>query len=194
MCHMTSSNLMETFSALLALCASKSPVTGEFPSQRPVTRSLDVFFDLRLNKRFSKQSWGWWFEKQLHSLWRHCNGCMAYNISRDLILYRLCPLCSPIETLYILIVFTVYRTISGRMSPFRICFNFVSDFGLLWPINECKADLISAEISVLGKPGLKIDPFSLQEHFHNDWAKDLCTATFSRQCWIMRFDQRMLID
>ena len=40
---------METFSALLALCAGNSPVTGEFPSQRPVTRSFDVFFDLRLS-------------------------------------------------------------------------------------------------------------------------------------------------
>ena len=53
---------METFSASLALCAGNSPVTGEFPSQRPVTRSFDVFFDLRLNKRLSKQSRGWWFE------------------------------------------------------------------------------------------------------------------------------------
>ena len=53
---------METFSALLALCERNSPVTGEFPAQRPVTRSLDIFFDLRLNKRLSKQSWGWWFE------------------------------------------------------------------------------------------------------------------------------------
>ena len=41
---------METFSALLALCVVKSPVTNEFPSQRPVTRSFDVFFDLRLKK------------------------------------------------------------------------------------------------------------------------------------------------
>ena len=40
---------METFSALLALCAGNSPVSGEFPSQRPVTRSFDVFFDLCLN-------------------------------------------------------------------------------------------------------------------------------------------------
>ena len=46
---------METFSALLALCAGNSPVTGEFPSQRPVTRSFDIFFDLSLNKRLSKQ-------------------------------------------------------------------------------------------------------------------------------------------
>ena len=41
---------METFSALLAICAGNSPVPGEFPSQRPVTRSFDVFFDLCLNK------------------------------------------------------------------------------------------------------------------------------------------------
>ena len=39
---------METFSALLALCMGNSLVTGEFPTQRPVTRSFDVFFDLRL--------------------------------------------------------------------------------------------------------------------------------------------------
>ena len=44
---------------LLAILAGKSPVTGEFPAQRPVTRSFDVFFDLRLNKRLSKQLWGW---------------------------------------------------------------------------------------------------------------------------------------
>ena len=64
---------METFSALLAICAVNSPVTGEFPAQKPVTRSFDVFFDLRLNKRLSKQSWGWRFETPSRSLWRHCN-------------------------------------------------------------------------------------------------------------------------
>ena len=53
---------MEAFSALLAICAGNSPVPGEFPAQRPVTRSFDVFFYLCLNKRLSKQSWGWWFE------------------------------------------------------------------------------------------------------------------------------------
>ena len=53
---------METFSALLVICAGNSPVTGEFPAQRPALLSFDVFFDLRLNKRLSKQSCGWWFE------------------------------------------------------------------------------------------------------------------------------------
>ena len=47
---------METFSALLAICTGNSPVPGEFPAQRPVTRSFDVFFDLRLHKRLSKRS------------------------------------------------------------------------------------------------------------------------------------------
>ena len=65
---------METFSALLALCAGNSSVTGEFPTQRPVMRSFDLFFDLRLNKRLSKQSWGWWYETLWRSLWRHCDG------------------------------------------------------------------------------------------------------------------------
>ena len=52
---------METFSALPAICAGNSPVIGEFSAQRPVTRSFCVFFDLCLNKRLSKQWWGWWF-------------------------------------------------------------------------------------------------------------------------------------
>ena len=63
---------METFSALLAICAGNSLITGEFPALRPVTRSFDVFFDLRLNKRLSKQSWGWWFETLSRPSWRHC--------------------------------------------------------------------------------------------------------------------------
>ena len=64
---------MEVYSALLALCAWNSPVTGEFPSQRPVTRRLGVFFDLRLNTRLSKQSRRRWFATPSCSLWRHCN-------------------------------------------------------------------------------------------------------------------------
>ena len=64
---------METFSTLLAICAGNSPVTGEFPTQRPVTRSFDVIFDLCPNKRLSKQWWGWWFETPSHTLWRQSN-------------------------------------------------------------------------------------------------------------------------
>ena len=60
---------METFSALLTICAENSPVTGEFPPQKPVTLSFNVFFDLHLNK----QSWGSWLDTPSRSLWRHCN-------------------------------------------------------------------------------------------------------------------------
>ena len=69
---------METFSALLAICAGNSPVPGEFPTQRPVTRSFDVYFDLRLNKRLCKQSCGWWFETLLCPLWRHSNASAKF--------------------------------------------------------------------------------------------------------------------
>ena len=69
---MTSSN--GNIFRVTGLCAGNSPITGEFPSQRPMMRSFDVFFDLRLNKRLSKQSWGWWVETPSSSLCRHCNG------------------------------------------------------------------------------------------------------------------------
>ena len=64
---------METFSALLAICVGNSLVIGRFLVQRPVTWGYDVLIDLRLNKRLSKQCWGWWFETPSRSLWRHCN-------------------------------------------------------------------------------------------------------------------------
>ena len=64
---------METFSALLVIFPGNSSVLGEFPAQRPVTGSFDVFFDLRLNKQLSKQLWGWWFQMLSCPLWRHCN-------------------------------------------------------------------------------------------------------------------------
>ena len=48
-------------------------VAHRFPTQRSVTRSFDIFFDLRLNKRLSKQSWGWWFETLSFPLWRQYN-------------------------------------------------------------------------------------------------------------------------
>ena len=71
-CMMTSSN--ENIFRVTGPCTGNSPVTGEFPSQRPVTRSFVFFFDLRLTKRLSKQSRRRWFETLSRSLWRHCNG------------------------------------------------------------------------------------------------------------------------
>ena len=77
---------METFLALLALCEGNLPVTGEFPIQRPITRSFGVFFDLSLNKRLRKQSCGWWFKTLSRSLWRHCNRISHVSSESDLCL------------------------------------------------------------------------------------------------------------
>ena len=59
---------METFSALLAICAGNSPAPGEFHAQRPVTRSFDVFSDLRPNKR-------WGNNREPDDLGRHQAHC-----------------------------------------------------------------------------------------------------------------------
>ena len=70
---------METFSALLAVCAGNSP--RWIPTQRPVTRSFDVYFDQRPNKWLSEQSWGWWFETLSRPSWRHRNEWNVYDVS-----------------------------------------------------------------------------------------------------------------
>ena len=49
---------METFSASRALCAGNSPVTGEFPAQRLVTRSFDVFFCVWINSWINNREAG----------------------------------------------------------------------------------------------------------------------------------------
>ena len=64
------------------------PLCGEFTGHRwisvtrPMTRSFDVFFDLRLNKSLSNQSWGWWFETPSRSLWRYCNNDPVLFVTR----------------------------------------------------------------------------------------------------------------
>ena len=68
---------METLPTLLSLYEGNPPVTGGFPSQRPATRSIDVFDDVGLHKLFSKQSRCRWFETPWLSLWRQCHERMA---------------------------------------------------------------------------------------------------------------------
>ena len=106
---------METISALLAICAGISPVTGEFTAQRPVTRSFDVFFDLYLNKRLSKQSWGWWFETLSRPLWRHCNGFCGVRVIQwcsegvnEIIRFIFVLECGPIHSAEIFRWFDIY--------------------------------------------------------------------------------------
>ena len=75
----THDDQMKTFTALLALCTGNSPVTGEFPPQRPMTQSFYIFFYLRLNKQLSKQSRRRWFETPSPSLSCHCNGLKDFH-------------------------------------------------------------------------------------------------------------------
>ena len=72
---------MKKNSALLALCEGNPPVTGWFPSQMPVTRSFDVFCDLRLNNRLSQQSRRRWFGTPSRSFWRHCDVAILVTLS-----------------------------------------------------------------------------------------------------------------
>ena len=76
---------METYSALLALCEGNPLVIGDFPSQRPVTRSVDVFFDLLPSKWLNRQSKRQWFETPSYSLWRDCNvipeNCVKHTLT-----------------------------------------------------------------------------------------------------------------
>ena len=65
-CNHSWCHQMETFFMLLALCAGNSPVTGEFPSQRPVTWSFDVFFDLRINGWVNNHEAGDWRHPHNH--------------------------------------------------------------------------------------------------------------------------------
>ena len=91
---------MEAFSALLAIFAGNSPFPGEFPAQRPVTRSFDFFFDL--NKWLSKQWWGWWFGTPSCPLWRHSNVFfmlqVVYIRDRDLDITDLVNALAPNDT------------------------------------------------------------------------------------------------
>ena len=110
---------MVTFSALLALCAGKTPVTIEFPTQRPVTRSVDVFFDLRLNKRLSKQSRRRWFGTPSRPLWRHCNVILGHlspgSVHFALILYNLTS--QRPNVLCFFVIF--YHDLSNTINPMR---------------------------------------------------------------------------
>ena len=133
---------METFSALLALCAGNSPVTGEFPSQKAVTRSFDVFFDLRLNKWLSKQSIRHWFETPWRSLWRHGNDLQAivysyqikpFGLHSHAIVHTICKhVCSPRFNFRPLAIYDLYQchsdcqcSISHKLSCWRFKLIFI---------------------------------------------------------------------
>ena len=137
---------METLSALLALCVGNSPVPGEFPAQRPVTRSFDVFFDLRPNNRLSKQSWGWWFETLSCSLWRHCNviSALGYWTSflRWLFSFSLsCPLSPSFFTTNFEILFKYSHDINGLEQERRNSSTIAQELRLYCPYPSISLDI-----------------------------------------------------
>ena len=125
---------MEIFSALLAVCEGNSPVTSKFPSQRPGTLSFGVFFDLRLNKRLSKQSRCWKFEMPSHPLWRHCNDMIIAGIilhrapANKRQLYNVTSLAEPIHrmifidaTLSLRVSVACTISVLKRMKRMQVC-------------------------------------------------------------------------
>ena len=130
---------METFSALLAICA------GNLPTQRPVTLSFDVFFDLCLNKRLRKQSRGWWFETLSCPLWRHRNhqlqlvnhnihhaGSTSSTPGNWLPISHMCPLTNNI--MFLIMVTIGMWSPCGRVNPIYtyVLWNILDD-----RINRC---------------------------------------------------------
>ena len=88
-CLMMKSSNGNFFRVTCPLCGEFTG-PGELPAQRPVTRSFDVFFDLRLNKRLSKQPWCWWFETPSWSLWRQCNVAPISRLTQWVLVMHTC--------------------------------------------------------------------------------------------------------
>ena len=133
--HMMTSSNGNVFRVTGPLCGE---FTGpsDFPTQRPVTRSFDVFFDLRLNKPLSKQSWGWWFQTLSHSLWRHRNECVVY------VLYF--PLWRCVQ--YVVDLGWVKSDITAPSHYLNKCWLIIE--GVLWHLHE----------SIIARSGQDIDP------------------------------------
>ena len=72
----------------------RSPVNSPLKGQ---WRGFDVFFDLRLNKRLSKQWWGWWFKAPSRSLWCHCNEWVTNQVNLYMFWFIRGKLCVSME-------------------------------------------------------------------------------------------------
>ena len=104
---------METFSALLAFVRGIHRRPVNFPHKGQWGGSLMFSLICALNKRLSKQSWGWWFEMPSHSLWRHCNddnGWQAFQNCKWPVWYVIWMFCQ--QTLTLLLVFVIIKVIN----------------------------------------------------------------------------------
>ena len=86
------------------------PLCGEFTGDRWIPRTktsdADLWIDLCLNKRLSKQSWDWWFDTRSHPLWRHCNFPQDYFTYIEIIISK---------------VYSIVYSIGMELSQVRIC-------------------------------------------------------------------------
>ena len=169
---------METFSALLAICAGNTPV----PAQRPVTRSFHAFFGLHLNKPLSKQSWGWWFETISRPL-SHCNELDWFHQSKTM------PYMMP-AIWYFKRFITWWR---HQMETFPRYWPFCAEITGHYDVNAMslnrqyfftKGNVWSIADKWIRRSIEKLHPFFLvissmeQQPLPNDWTA-LCFATFS---------------
>ena len=139
-------------------------LNGEFPAQRPVTRSFDVFFDLRPNKQLSKQWWGWWFETPSWSLWRHRN-----VQRRDNPCVCMCLLC---------VCFHVFTRVKHR--PVEDCIFSCSNLLFYW--TWFSAD--SCHLSVQGW-------YDIQKHIHYS-SKRFCAG--KGDCYWYRNTESQIVE
>ena len=114
----------------VTICAGNSPVIGELPAQRPVTRSFDVFICAWINAWVNKQSRGWWFETPSRPLRRHCN---VLVVSCDPLTHTLQGLCSLNRR-------TSYRKISWSLEAARLDIIMIVS---LWNLTGMSAALLS---------------------------------------------------
>ena len=102
-------------------------VPSEFPSQTPATRSFDVFFDLRLNKRLSKHSRSWWFETSSHSLWCQCDG-----LHTDKIYIKLAFYCNHASFIAITDEHIAFLDIHWHVIPVHLMITYFAEWLNIW--------------------------------------------------------------
>ena len=133
---------------------------GEFPTQRPVTRSFDAYFDLRLNKRLSKQSWGWWFETLSRSLWRHRNDLIPFLRYKCFYQY----LCNMNIDRNMLVSYDTFNSCTKQKNPAFFVMNLIRHFSISQLYENADENLIY----VLFMCHLTISPLWHVYSFAND--------------------------
>ena len=172
------SHQIEKFSALLALCEGNSAVTGGFSSRSPVTRSFNVFYDVRLNKQLSKHSRCRWFETPWHSLWRRCN---------PMIIKR--AIGAPKNNIFCATFFQHVSTFKHHSTSLNVS-NFL--FSRVWHRLDCKSPPQSSLIreiphyrySSCWLNELLMKTFNLQYNLYNSQFNIFCVMFFNGCCAI----------